>query len=75
MQYNKIMIIILQKAFLFDFTDPDGNNVIQVWADELPLQKRTRAKIESKIDMLAKAGDDLPPKLFATSYDARISWK
>jgi hypothetical protein len=57
------MIIFMEKAFLFDFTDAEGNNMIQGWADSLPLQKRTRAKLESKIDMLAKAGDDLPPGL------------
>jgi hypothetical protein len=48
---------------LFDYLDSHGRNVMQDWADNLPMQKRDRGRLDSKIDMLAIAGDDLPPGL------------
>lgn len=57
------MIITNQKINLFDFKDSDGENVIQCWADRFPLQKKDRGRLDSKIDMLESAGDNLPPKL------------
>lgn len=48
---------------LFDYLDSHGSNVMQDWADGLPMQKRDRGRLDSKIDMLAIAGDQLPPGL------------
>jgi hypothetical protein len=48
---------------LFDYLDTHGRNVMQDWADSLPMQRRDRGRLDSKIDMLAKAGDQLPPGL------------
>jgi len=48
---------------LYDFLDLGGRNVIQDWADNLPMQKRDRGRLDSKIDLLANHGDDLPPRL------------
>ncbi len=36
---------------------------MQYWVDSLPMQKRDRGRLDSKIDMLAKSGDDLSPGL------------
>jgi hypothetical protein len=36
---------------------------MQDWADSLPMQKRDRGRLDSKIDMLVRAGDKLPPGL------------
>jgi hypothetical protein len=57
------MIIIYQKFNLFDFKNSSDENVLQYWADRLPLQKRDRGRLDSKIDMLKRVGDNLPPKL------------
>jgi hypothetical protein len=48
---------------LFDCRDARGINIMQDWADSLPMQKRDRGRLDSKIDMLERAGDDLPPGL------------
>ena len=48
---------------LFDYLDSHGRNVMQDWADSLPMQKSDRGRLDSKIDMLAIAGDDLPTGL------------
>jgi hypothetical protein len=57
------MINKKQNAQLFDYKDYNGDNVMQVWADNLPLQKKDRGRLDSKIDMLERVGDDLPPGL------------
>lgn len=48
---------------IFDYLDSRGRNVMQDWADSLPMQKKDRGRLDSKIDMLQMAGDDLPPGL------------
>ena len=54
----------MNKHFLlFDYLDSHGRNVMQDWADSLPMQKRDRGRLDSKIDMLERAGDKLPPGL------------
>jgi hypothetical protein len=66
------MIILLRSFLLFDFEDANKKNVMQVWADNLPMQKRDRGRLDSKIDMLAQAGDDLPPKLLQPTRSKHI---
>src|SRR5437016_1102279 len=46
---------------LFDYIDRRGINDIAAWSRRL--QKPERIKLRSKLDMLAKAGGDLPPDL------------
>ncbi|MSS75327.1 MAG: hypothetical protein EXR90_00065 [Methyloglobulus sp.] len=46
---------------LFDYTDANGKNDIKEWA--LGLEKRERAKLNAKLDMLAKPGSDLFPQV------------
>ena len=48
---------------IFDYIDPNGKNIMQYWANKLPMQRRDRGRLDSKIDMLITAGDDLPPGL------------
>jgi len=64
------MIIILEKWRRFDYIDSHGRNVMQLWADSLPMSKRDRGRLDSKIDMLGKEGDNLPPGLL---QDTRCS--
>lgn len=46
---------------LFDYINRRGVNEIAEWSRKL--QKPERIKLRSKLDMLAKAGGDLPPDL------------
>lgn len=48
---------------MYDFTDGDGRSVIAVWRSVLTA--RSKAQFDQKINMLATAGMDLPPKLLA----------
>lgn len=59
-------------VLLFDFTTLDGDNVLQTWADDLPLQKRDRGRLDAKIDLLETVGDDLPPKLLQSTKARHI---
>jgi hypothetical protein len=40
-----------------------GNNVMQLWADNLPMQKKDRGRLDSKIDLLERAKDNFLPGL------------
>jgi hypothetical protein len=62
LQYNKIMIILLKKKKLFDYKELN-RNVMQHWADDMPMQKRERAKLDMRIDLLERVEDNLPPGL------------
>lgn len=66
------MIIINQNYVLFDFKDSNGDNLLQIWADRLPMQQRERGRLDSKIDMLKKNGDDLPPGLLQPTKSRHI---
>lgn len=46
---------------LYDYVNERGDNEIADWTRTL--QKPQRVKLRSKLDMLAKAGPDLPPGL------------
>lgn len=48
---------------VYDFTDSDGNSVIVAWRDGLT--RRSKGALDSKLNMLALAGMDLPPGLLA----------
>ncbi|MBA3037246.1 MAG: hypothetical protein FP814_12220 [Desulfobacterium sp.] len=58
------MINIIQNTQLFDFKDSNGNNVMQKWADKMPMQPRERGRLDSKIDLLKRVETNLPPGLF-----------
>ena len=64
------MIIVLEKWRRFDYIDSQGRNVMQYWADNLPMSKRDRGRLDSKIDLLGSEGDNLPPGLL---QDTRCS--
>jgi len=52
----------MQVAFpVYDFIDEDGRSVIATWSTGLT--KRSRGALDSKLNMLAISGMDLPPKL------------
>lgn len=36
---------------------------MQIWADGMPMQKRERARLDMRIDLLERVEDDLPPGL------------
>ena len=46
---------------LYDYVNERGINEVAEWTRKL--QKPERIKLRSKLDMLAKAGGDLPPQL------------
>lgn len=46
---------------VYDFTDKDGESVIVSW--RLGLTARSKGALDSKLNMLACCGMDLPPKL------------
>lgn len=48
---------------LYDFTDREGRSVIAPW--RAGLTSRSRGQFDSKVNMLATSGMDLPPKLLA----------
>jgi len=48
---------------LFDYKNEKGKNEFADWT--LRLQKVHRIKLRAKLDLLIKAGPDLPPKLLA----------
>jgi hypothetical protein len=54
------MIINLRE--LFDYKDSNGN-VMQYWATQMCMQKRDRGRLDSRIDILRRVGDNLPPRL------------
>jgi hypothetical protein len=45
---------------------------MQVWADSLGLSQRLRARLDVKINILAQAGDHLPPKLVQNTKSKHI---
>lgn len=66
------MIIPYRKFNLFDYKDSNGENIVQYWADRVPVQKKDRGRLDSKIDMLERAGDSLPPKLLQSTKARHI---
>jgi hypothetical protein len=50
---------------LYDFTSERGESVISEWVDGERLSKRDLGQLNQKLDMLAKVGPELPPKLLA----------
>jgi hypothetical protein len=55
--------VVTKTNRLFDYKDSNGINVMQFWANGMSMQKRDRGRLDSKIDLLERAGDTLPPKL------------
>lgn len=56
------MLIPIHRKKIFDYKDLKGN-VMQRWADKMPMQKRERAKLDLRIDLLERVEDNLPPGL------------
>lgn len=54
---------------LFDYLDSHGRNVMHRWS--LGLDKEQRARLDLKIDMLERAGNDAPKLLTPTSGKPR----
>ena len=50
---------------LYDYIDHRDANVIKEWAKKLGLDKRMRATLNQKLDMLALVGSELPTKLLS----------
>ncbi|MFA5300956.1 MAG: hypothetical protein WC389_22415 [Lutibacter sp.] len=46
---------------LFDYKDSNGYNVMQAWADNMPMQSRDRGKLDNRIDILERAEPNLLP--------------
>lgn len=46
---------------LYDYINPRGINIIRSWA--MSFEKRERGRLDAKIDLLERVGDNLPPKL------------
>ena len=51
------------KWLLFDHLDVHGRNIFKLWTQGL--EKRDRAKLNSKLDLLEQYGPDLPPGLLS----------
>jgi hypothetical protein len=48
---------------LYDFTDKSGDGVVTTWRNGLT--SRSRGALDSKLNMLAISGTELPPRLLA----------
>src|SRR5580704_12274110 len=58
--HKKVMLVLFQ---LYDFTDNNGGSAISRWREGLT--KRSKGALDSKLQMLALHGTELPPKLLA----------
>jgi hypothetical protein len=56
--HKKVMCVAIA---VYDFTDEDGENIIAAW--RWGLTARSKGALDSKLNMLATGGMDLPPKL------------
>jgi len=57
---------------IFDYLDRRGRNVMQEWAQNINMQKRDRARLDLKIDMLSMHGDDLLPQVLQSTKNKHI---
>jgi hypothetical protein len=57
---------------VFDYTDSRGRNVMQDWADDLPMSKKDRVRLDLRIDLLEKEGDNLFPKMLQSTRKRHI---
>lgn len=55
---------------LCDFLEVNGGNTIKTWTEGL--QKRDRARLNQKLDMLEQHGTGLPPRLLSQTGVPRI---
>ena len=56
------MILSIHIKKLYDYQGSKGN-VMQTWADKMPMQKKERARLDMRIDLLERVEDNLPPGL------------
>ena len=57
---------------IYEFLDSRGQGVIEVWLKQARIQKKGRARLNLKLDLLEQAGPDLPPGLFAGPINGHI---
>ena len=57
---------------IYDYLDSRGKSVIQEWADDIRIEKRDRAKLDEKVDLLKQHGPDLPPGLLSNTKSKKI---
>jgi hypothetical protein len=79
------MIQFPRKWLLYDFTDSRGQSIVSRWAEEKRIDDDMRAKVDVKLDLLAKLGPDLPPGLLAGTsfrnvdklriFGKRVTWR
>lgn len=60
----------MAKWTIYDYADPEIGNPMRTWSEHL--QKKERAKLNSRIDALAMHGTDLIPGLVAPTGTASI---
>ncbi len=60
----------MAKWTIYDYADPEIGNPMRSWSESL--QKKERAKLNSRIDALAMHGTDLIPGLVAPTGTASI---
>lgn len=57
---------------IYDFTDANGESVIQGWANAIGISSRMRGRFDSKVDMLSQNGPNLSPQLLAGTKAGHI---
>jgi hypothetical protein len=57
---------------LYEFLDPRGQGVIEVWLDEARIQRKARILLQQKLDMLVLHGPELPANLLAGPFDGHL---
>ena len=57
---------------IYDFTDPRGESIIQVWVNAIGLSSRMRGRFDSKVDRLALSEPNLLPGLLAGTASGHI---
>jgi hypothetical protein len=51
---------------IYEFIDGRGNGIIETWLQRERIHITTIARLNQKIDLLARVGPDLPPQLLAS---------
>lgn len=57
---------------LFDYLDSRHRNVMQDWANGLPMSKKDRSRLDLRIDLLREQGDNLFPKMLQSTRQRHI---
>ena len=57
---------------LFDYLDSRDRNVMQEWANGLPMSQKDRSRLDLRIDLLKKEGNNLFPKMLQSTRQRHI---